>query len=65
MLQQFDDPAVRQGPNMDALVREAVFGNEDAKTQARWMLWEIGQRAGVTGPAAGRERRGTGRARSL
>jgi len=47
MLQQFDDPAVRQGPNMDALVREAVFGNEDAKTQARWMLWEIGQRAGV------------------
>src|SRR5260370_17022600 len=27
--------------------REAVFGNEDASTQARWMLWEIGQRAGV------------------
>src|SRR6266571_4228753 len=47
MLQQFDDPAVRQSPKMDALVREAVFGNEDARTQARWMLWEIGQRAGV------------------
>src|SRR6266699_3547176 len=47
MLQQFDDPAVRQSPQMDALVREAVFGNEDARTQARWLLWEIGQRAGV------------------
>src|SRR6267378_251500 len=47
MLQQFDDPAVRRSPKMDALVRDAVFGNEDTKTQARWMLWEIGQRAGV------------------
>ena len=46
-LKQFDDPAVRQSAAMDALVREAVFGNEDAKTRARWMLWEIGQRAGV------------------
>src|SRR5262245_3310892 len=32
---------------MDALVREAVFGDEDTKARARWMLWEIGQRAGV------------------
>src|SRR2546423_1894489 len=47
MLQQFDDPAARQSSKMDALVRDAVFGNEDAKVQARWMLWEIGQRAGV------------------
>ena len=46
-LEQFDDPAVRQGAAMDALVREAVFGNEDARTHARWLLWEIGQRAGV------------------
>jgi fructose/tagatose bisphosphate aldolase len=46
-LKQFDDPAVRQSAAMDALVREAVFGDEDAKTRARWMLWEIGQRAGV------------------
>ncbi len=46
-LKQFDDPAVRQSAAMDALVREAVFGNEDAKTRARWLLWEIGQRAGV------------------
>jgi fructose/tagatose bisphosphate aldolase len=46
-LKQFEDPAVRQSAAMDALVREAVFGNEDAKTRARWLLWEIGQRAGV------------------
>jgi len=46
-LTQFDDPAVRQGAAMDALVREAVFGNEDDRTRARWLLWEIGQRAGV------------------
>ena len=47
MLKRFEDPAVRQGPAMDALVREAVFGSEDEKTRARWMLWEIGQQAGV------------------
>ena len=46
-LTQFDDPAVRQGAAMDALVREAVFGNEDDRKRARWLLWEIGQRAGV------------------
>src|SRR5205823_8118762 len=55
MLQQFDDPAARQSSKMDALVRDAVFGNEDAKVQARWMLWEIGQRAGVR-PASIHER---------
>ena len=46
-LTRFDDPAVRQSAAMDELVREAVFGNEDTKTGARWLLWEIGQRAGV------------------
>ncbi len=46
-LTQFDDPAVRHSAAMDELVREAVFGTEDAKTRARWLLWEIGQRAGV------------------
>ena len=46
-IQQFDDPAVRQSAAMDALAREAVFGSEDARTRARWLLWEIGQRAGV------------------
>src|SRR5687768_5556876 len=47
MLKQFDDPAVRQSAKMDALAREAVFGAEDRKHHARWLLWEIGQRAGV------------------
>ena len=47
MLKQFENPAVRQSAKMDALVRQAVFGSEDEKTQARWMIWEIGQRAGV------------------
>src|SRR3989441_532245 len=47
MLKEFDSPAVRQSAKMDDLVREAVFGNEDEKAQARWLIWEIGQRAGV------------------
>jgi len=47
MLKQFDDPAVRQSAAMDALAHEAVFGSEDAKARARWLIWEIGQRAGV------------------
>src|SRR5258708_10969152 len=47
MLKEFENPAVRQSAKMDALVRQAVFGSEDEKTQARWMIWEIGQRAGV------------------
>jgi fructose-bisphosphate aldolase class II len=47
MLKQFDDAAVRQSAKMDALVRDAVFGTEDEKAKARWLLWEIGQRAGV------------------
>jgi fructose-bisphosphate aldolase class II len=47
MLSEFDNPAVRQGAKMDDLVRQAVFGNEDEKAHARWLIWEIGQRAGV------------------
>jgi len=47
MLKEFDSPAVRQSAKMDELVRQAVFGNEDEKAQARWLIWEIGQRAGV------------------
>ena len=46
-LKQFDNPTIRQSAAMDALVREAVFGDEDTKARARWLLWEIGQRAGV------------------
>jgi fructose-bisphosphate aldolase class II len=47
MLKQFDDPAVRQSAKMDALAWDAAFGSEDAKNRARWLIWEIGQRAGV------------------
>ncbi|MGH7607448.1 MAG: class II fructose-bisphosphate aldolase [Gemmatimonadales bacterium] len=46
-LERFADPAVRQSTALDALVREAVFGAPDARSRARWLLWEIGQRAGV------------------
>lgn len=32
---------------MDALVRDAVFGSGDARDQARWLIWELGQAVGV------------------
>ena len=32
---------------MDALVREAVFGQGQARDHARWLIWEIGQEVGV------------------
>ena len=32
---------------MDELAREAVFGAPDAKDNARWMIWQIGQSIGV------------------
>ena len=34
-------------PAMDVLVRDAVFGTADARGQARWLLWEMGQAVGV------------------
>ena len=44
MLQQFDDPASRQSLKMDALVRDAVFGNEDAylrfDMEKRPLMWQ-------------------------
>ena len=33
--------------SMDALVREAVFGQGQARDRARWLIWEIGQKVGV------------------
>jgi len=41
------DPAALQSPHMDALVRQAVFGDEGERNVARWLLWEIGQAVGV------------------
>jgi fructose/tagatose bisphosphate aldolase len=32
---------------MDTLARAAVFGDDDEKQHARWMIWEIGQAVGV------------------
>jgi fructose/tagatose bisphosphate aldolase len=46
-LTKFKDPRVRQSAAMDALVRDAVFGTPEIKERARWLIWEIGQHAGV------------------
>src|SRR5216110_3628647 len=50
-LRRFKDPGVRQGTAMDDLVRRAVFGlgggGGPDREQARWLIWEIGQQAGV------------------
>ena len=34
-------------PAMDQLAQAAVFGSEDERDHARWMIWEIGQAVGV------------------
>ena len=41
------DDAVLASPAMDRLVRVAVFGEGAAREQARWLIWELGQRVGV------------------
>ena len=41
------DEAALQSDVMDRLVRAAVFGSQDDKEYARWLLWEIGQAVGV------------------
>src|SRR5437764_3775568 len=46
-LRRFQSPAVRQSAAMDELVRRAVFGPAGEREEARWLLWEIGQAAGV------------------
>jgi len=33
--------------HMDALIREAVFGDAEAKAAARWLIWEIAQESGI------------------
>src|SRR6187549_1925431 len=42
-----DDEAGIASPQMDALVYSAVFGDQDTKDNARWLIWEIGQAVGV------------------
>src|SRR6266511_2014526 len=46
-LRRFQSPAVRQSAALDELVRQAVFGTPEEREQARWLIWEIGQQAGV------------------
>src|SRR2546427_6939783 len=46
-LRRFRSPAVRQSAEMDHLVRQAVFGTPEERDQGRWLIWEIGQQAGV------------------
>ncbi len=38
---------LKESDKIDALVRKAVFGSEDDKAHARWMIWEMGQKEGV------------------
>jgi fructose-bisphosphate aldolase, class II len=35
------------GPYLDALVRQAVFGSDEERADARWLIWEIAQAVGV------------------
>jgi fructose/tagatose bisphosphate aldolase len=41
------DESVLASPRMDVLVRDAVFGEANARDYARWLIWEIGQAVGV------------------
>lgn len=41
------DAAALAGPAMDRLVREAVFGDQAARDNARWLIWELAQSVGV------------------
>jgi fructose/tagatose bisphosphate aldolase len=41
------DESAIASPAMDALARAAVFGDQDSKDNARWLIWEIGQAVGV------------------
>ena len=38
---------LKERDKIDALVRKAVFGSEDEKAHARWMIWEMGQKESV------------------
>src|SRR3989449_10318021 len=46
-LRRFQSRSARHPAAMDELVRQAVFGAPDEREQARWLIWEIGQQAGV------------------
>lgn len=37
----------RLNVHMDALVRKAVFGSDEERDDARWLIWEIAQNVGI------------------
>ena len=41
------DAARMTGAQLDTLVRRAVFGSDDQKADARWLIWEIAQAIGI------------------
>ena len=41
------DEARLQSDHLDALVHTAVFGDADAREDARWLIWEIAQAVGI------------------
>lgn len=46
-LVQITDEAMLQTEHLDKLVHTAVFGDEDAREDARWLIWEIAQAVGI------------------
>jgi len=42
-----DNESAIASPAMDELVYAAVFGDDDSRDNARWLIWEIGQNLGV------------------
>src|SRR5215213_9775431 len=42
-----DDESAIASSAMDRLAYAAVFGDQDSRDNARWLIWEIGQRLGV------------------
>ena len=42
-----EDESVIASEAMDELVRAAVFGDQDSRDNARWLIWELGQEVGV------------------
>jgi len=42
-----DDESAIASPAMDRLAYAAVFGDQDSRDNARWLIWEIGQSLGV------------------
>lgn len=41
------DLSALRSPATDQVVRQAVFGDKEDREAARWLLWELGQAAGV------------------